>query len=212
MTVKVVGSGLGRTGTKSLKVALNTLGLGPCHHMEEVFPRPESLPLWVAAGQGRPDWELIFAGFQSAVDYPAALFWRELAAYYPQAKIVHTERDPDEWFDSTQASIFAPGGPIDTRPPALAQFFDMIRREFGDRIHDRAFMTDYFRRHNAEVRRTIPAARLLIYRPGDGWEPLCAFLGVPVPAGPFPNLNSRAEFQERLRQSGGDPTRLAGQQ
>jgi hypothetical protein len=209
MALKIIGSGLGRTGTKSLKVALSQLGFGPCHHMEEVFPRPESLPLWIAAGQGHPDWETIFDGFQSAVDYPAALFWRELASHYPEAKVIHSERDPDTWFDSTQGSIFAPGGPIDTRPPALAPFFDMIRREFGDHIHDRAFMTNYFRRHNADVRRTISADRLLIYRPGDGWEPLCAFLGVAIPTAPFPNLNSRAEFQERLREVGGDPTRLA---
>lgn len=208
MTLKVIGSGLGRTGTMSLKVALTMLGLGPCHHMVEVFARPESLSLWVAAGTGKPDWGKIFEGFHSAVDYPTAKFWRELADYYPDAKILHSERDADEWFDSTQASIFAPDGPISSPPPHLAPFFGMLLSEFGERLHDRAFMTDHFRRHNEEVARTIPADRLLIYHPGDGWAPLCAFLGVPVPAEPFPALNSRAEFRQRIEDAKGDPTKF----
>ncbi len=137
MALKVIGSGLGRTGTLSLKAALTTLGLGPCHHMVEVFARPESFALWVAAGAGKPDWEAIFEGFQSAVDYPTAKFWRELAAYYPDAKIVHSERDPDEWFDSTQASIFAPDGPTSRPPPHLAPFFGMLLDDIGERLHDR---------------------------------------------------------------------------
>jgi len=112
MALKVVGSGLGRTGTKSLQTALNTLGLGPCHHMLEVFAHPESIALWIEAGAGRPNWEAIFADYHAMVDYPGAAFWRELADYYPEAKVLHSVRDPDQWFDSTQATIFAPGSPI----------------------------------------------------------------------------------------------------
>jgi hypothetical protein len=110
MALKIIGSGLGRTGTKSLQTALNILGFGPCHHMAEVFTHPESLPLWIEAGARRPRWDAIFAGYRSAVDYPSAAHWRELAAYYPEAKVLHTVRDPDEWFDSTQATIFARTG------------------------------------------------------------------------------------------------------
>ena len=99
MALKIVGMGLGRTGTKSLQSALNMLGLGPCHHMVEVFAHPESAGLWIEAAKGKPDWGAIFAGYQSVVDYPGAQFWRELTAYYPDAKVLHTVRDPDEWFE-----------------------------------------------------------------------------------------------------------------
>jgi hypothetical protein len=198
MALKVVGSGLGRTGTKSLQSALNILGVGPCHHMVEVFAHPESARLWIDAAAGRPDWDAIFAGYQSAVDYPSAHYWRQLADFYPQARILHSVRDPDAWFDSTQATIFAPDGPP-TRPGPMAEFFDSIIGGFRAHMHDRAFMTDYFRRHTEEVRRTIPRDRLLIYETGQGWEPLCRFLGLPVPPTPFPNENSRAEFIARAR-------------
>ena len=99
MALDVVGSGLGRTGTKSLQTALSMLGFGPCHHMVEVFKQPESLALWIEAGAGRPDWDAIFAGYRSMVDYPGAAYWRELAAYYPKAKVLHSVRDPDQWFE-----------------------------------------------------------------------------------------------------------------
>jgi hypothetical protein len=108
MALQVIGSGLGRTGTMSLKLALEQLGQGPCHHMVEVFGHPESIPLWVAAGRGTPDWEAIFDGYQSMVDYPSCKFWRELMAYYPDAKVIHSLRDPDRWFESTQATILPP--------------------------------------------------------------------------------------------------------
>ena len=103
MALKVIGSGLGRTGTLSLKLALEQLGLGPCHHMVEVFMHPESIPLWVAAGAGKADWPAIFSGYQSMVDYPGCKFWRELIDYYPDAKVLHSIRDPERWFESTQA-------------------------------------------------------------------------------------------------------------
>jgi hypothetical protein len=199
MALKVIGSGLGRTGTMSLKLALTMLDFGPCHHMVEVFPRPESLPLWIAAGAGHPDWEAIFDGFQSMVDYPGCKFWRQLADYYPDAKVLHSVRDPDSWFESTQATIFAPNGAARNPPPHMAAFFGMLLADFGDRIDDRAFMTDYFRRHTEAVKAAIPAERLLIYQTGEGWEPLCAFLGAPVPREPYPQVNSREEFQTRTK-------------
>jgi Sulfotransferase domain len=202
MQLKVIGTGLGRTGTKSLHSALNMVGLGPCHHMMEVFPRPESVPLWVAAAEGKPDWDAIFAEFQSAVDYPAAAHWRAITAYYPNAKVIHTVRDPDKWFDSTQATIFAPDGMVAriTANPGdpMSAFFNSVIAPFHDHIHDRAFMTNYFRRHTEEVKATIAPERLLIYEAGQGWAPLCAFLGVPVPDTPYPSENTTAEFQTRV--------------
>jgi Sulfotransferase domain len=198
LALKVVGSGLGRTGTKSLQTALNMLGFGPCHHMVEVFAHPESMRLWIEAGAGKPDWDAIFAGYQSMVDYPGAHYWRQIAAHYPDAKVLHSIRDPDAWFDSTQATIFAAGGPID-RMPQMAEFFASFIGGIKDHLNDRAFMTDYFRRHTEEVKRTIPSERLLVYEVGQGWEPLCRFLNVPVPQAPFPSENSRAEFIARAR-------------
>jgi len=202
MALDVVGAGLGRTGTKSLQTALNMLGLGPCHHMVEVFAHPESVALWIAAGAGRPDWDAIFKDYRSMVDYPGAAYWRELADHYPGARVLLSVRDPDQWFDSTQATIFAPGGGVDramadTDNP-LAAFFRSFSGRFNANIHDRATMTDYFRRHNEEVKATIPPERLLVYEVGSGWEPLCAFFGVPVPAEPYPSENSRGEFIARV--------------
>jgi len=198
MALKVIGSGLGRTGTMSLKLALEQLGLGPCHHMVEVFQHMESVPLWVAAGAGKPDWEAIFAGYQSMVDYPGARFWRELIDYYPQAKVIHSLRDPDRWFESTQATIFAPGsGAADPQGP-MREFFGMVRSGIDGPLDDRAFMIDYFKRHTERVLASVPKDRLLVFEASDGWAPLCAFLGVPVPDTPFPKENSRAEFQARV--------------
>jgi Sulfotransferase domain len=202
MTLQVVGTGLGRTGTMSMKLALEQLGFGPCHHMVEVFAHMDSVPLWVAAAEGKPDWEAVFEGYSSVVDYPGAAFWRELVAHYPKAKVLHTVRDPNDWFESTQATIFAPRTG-EAMPPPMQAFFGAVMRELGDKRNDRAFMVDYFERHTAEVLRTIPNDRLLVYRAGDGWAPLCAFLGVPVPDTQFPKVNDRAEFQARA--SAGQP-------
>jgi hypothetical protein len=194
----VIGTGLGRTGTASLKLALEQLGFGPCHHMKEVLDHPESVPLWVDAFEGKPNWEAIFSGYRAAVDAPTCKFWRELSTYYPAAKIVHTVREPDEWFDSTQASVFAPDAFGLNPTPPYRRFFELNLRIFTEGgIHDRAFMTSYLRRHNAEVAQTIPKHRLLIYEVSQGWGPLCAFLGVPMPDAPFPLTNTREEYAAR---------------
>ncbi len=198
MGLKVIGSGLGRTGTKSMQTALNMLGVGPTHHMVEVFAHPESIPLWVAAGQGKPDWDAIFDGYGAMVDYPGAAYWRELAAYYPDAKVLHTVRDPDKWFDSTQATIFAPGSAVDAQEGPMVPFFESFMGALRHHLHDRAYMTDYFQRHTEAVKAAIPPERLLVFEVGEGWERLCRFLGVPVPSEPYPSENSTAEFQARL--------------
>jgi hypothetical protein len=133
------------------------------------------------------------------VDYPGARYWRQLADHYADAKVLLTVRDPESWFESTQATIFAPNAMSVEPPPALKAFFASITGDFGPSLHDRDFMVDYFRRHNAEVQATIPPERLLVFEAGEGWERLCAFLGVPVPDAPFPSENTRAEFAARVR-------------
>jgi hypothetical protein len=196
VALEVIGSGLGRTGTKSLQSALNILGVGPCHHMVEVLGHPETMALWIEAGAGRPDWEAIFTGYRSVVDYPGARYWREIAAHYPAAKVIHSVRDPDKWFESTQATIFSADSPAN-RPGPFRDFFESFGGEIIPHLHDRSFMTDYFRRHTEEVKRSIPPERLLVYEVGEGWAPLCEFLNLPVPDAPFPSENSRAEFIAR---------------
>ncbi|MGZ3173152.1 MAG: sulfotransferase family protein [Croceibacterium sp.] len=208
MTMQVIGAGLGRTGTMSLKFALEHLGFGPCYHMSEVMAGGRrNVPLWLDVIAGKPDWDSIFDGFASTTDYPACTYWRELAEYYPEAKVLLTIRDPDSWFDSVSETIFSPrmqgslvGSPIGAMMTGVC--FDPLGS--GD-INDRAYMTDWFERRNQEVIDTIPAKRLLVYSPKDGWGPLCAFLGVPVPAEPMPRVNSRDELGSASDEQGGLP-------
>ena len=160
---------------------------------------PESIPLWVDAGAGRSDWPAIFAGYQSVVDYPGCNFWRELMDFYPDAKVLHSTRDPERWFESTQATIFAPGSAVDNPPEPMRPFLEIVTREFKGRLHDRSFMIDYFNRHTEAVLAAVPKDRLLVFEAGQGWAPLCAFLGVPIPDTPYPRENSRAEFQARVQ-------------
>lgn len=195
MTLDIIGVGLGRTGTKSMQSALARLGFGPCHHMVEVISKPETVPMWVAAAKGAGNWDQLFQGYRSTVDWPSVKYWRELVAYYPRAKVLYTTRDPEAWFASTQATIFSPfnleranaGGPFQ-------EFFALLFGELRPHLADRDFMIDFFLRHDAEVRATIPKERLLVYEVGSGWAPLCGFLGVPTPDAPFPSENSRVDF------------------
>lgn len=202
MPLDVIGSGLGRTGTKSLQTSLNTLGFGPCHHMAEVWAHPESMRLWLEAAKGARVWEEIFASYQSAVDYPSAAYWEELSERYPDAKVIHTIRDPDAWFESTQATIFAADGPVGRAINSDAIVGDFFRSFLGEllpHMHDRTFLIDYFRRHTETVKSKIAPDRLLVYEVSEGWEPLCRFLGVQVPSERYPSENTRAEFRARVR-------------
>lgn len=208
MTLKVIGAGYGRTGTKSLKDALEHLGLGPCYHMVEVFKNPQAPDWWSAAADdpANADWGRIFEGYNATVDWPNATYYRELADAYPDAKVILTERDPDQWFESTQATIFArmPTGPGATEPfPRMAG--KVVCELFDYRMHDRDHCISVFKAHNAKVRQVIPAERLLVYEVAQGWGPLCGFLGVPEPAEPMPKVNSREEFAAMVAAHAGPP-------
>ncbi len=189
-----------------MKLALEQLGLGRCYHMAELIADLSRLPQWLQAADGVPDWETVFAGFTASVDYPGCTYWRELAAFYPAAKVLLTVRDADDWFDSTQATIFS--SPMRARmagSPMEGFFQKVVTRDFGDRIDDRAFMTEAFERHNAAVRSAVPPERLLVYEVGEGWPRLCEFLGVPMPTAPFPRVNSREEMQRMMAGAGALP-------
>lgn len=213
MPLEIIGAGLGRTGTLSLKLALEQIGFGPCYHMAELMMNPARAPLWVAAADGKPDWEAIFAGYASTTDYPACDFWRELATVYPNAKVILTLRDPVKWFESTQATVFSDGMTAMIKSQAaMVPFFERtVWKAFGNRIHDRAHMIDVFERHNEAVKAGIPKQRLLVYEVSQGWNPLCEFLGVDVPRTPFPKVNSREEMQARMAAGPPDPSKMREQ-
>ncbi|MET8160517.1 sulfotransferase family protein [Sphaerisporangium sp. NPDC005289] len=213
--MRVIGTGFGRTGTLSLKTALERLGLGPCHHMVDVFRHPGRIRPLLEAGlrHGRDvNWDDVLIGYESCVDGPTSAHWRALAEYYPKAKIVLTVRDPERWLDSMRGTLFMQRQRMNSLPGRaavalssllgtdLAAFVKMVdttldARTFrtpADRAPERAI--ELFRAHTAEVVATIPAERLLIFDAREGWEPLCAFLEVPVPDEPFPRVNGGSEF------------------
>ena len=204
----VIGSGFGRTGTLSLKGALDQLGLGPTYHMTEALKRPAHVYAWRHfARTGEADWRHLFRDFGSGVDFPVSCVWRALMAEYPDAKIVHTVRDPAKWWDSTRTTIYG-GRTMFPRwfqhllPPAGA-YVEMNDRLvwdgiFGGRFLDRAHAIEIFEQHTDAVRAEVPADRLLVFEVAQGWEPLCTFLGVPVPEGPFPRVNDAAAMKRRI--------------
>jgi hypothetical protein len=204
MTLSVIGAGLGRTGTLSLKLALDRLGLGPCYHMKEVFEHLDShVPIWDQAADGQKvDWDILFEGYGSAVDFPAAAFYRELAERYPRAKIILTERDAERWYASFKDTILHPL--VEPLPDNLSAWGAMVRKVVLDRIfrgdvRDKQHVIEKYQQHNDQVKRVIPGERLLVYEVSQGWEPLCGFLGVPVPhQEPFPKVNTTDEFRERI--------------
>jgi hypothetical protein len=200
MALDVIGAGLGRTGTFSLKFALEYLGFGPCHHMAEVRANARSqLPKWLAAIDGGADWDWVFQGYRSAVDHPGCAFWRELVVRYPDAKVILTVRDPDAWFRSVSETIFSPQMRALFTDGPLAKFMSVtVWGDFIDRIDDRDYMTDYFRRWTDEVSATVPAERLLVFEAKHGWQPLCDFLGLPIPDVPYPRTNERNAMAESI--------------
>jgi hypothetical protein len=210
MTLKIIGSGFGRTGTRSLKEALEILGYAPCHHMEEVFANPPQVAYWQAVAARQPvDWEEVFAGYVAQIDWPGAHVWRETAAAFPEAKVIHSVRPPDVWWRSFSKTI----GKLMTLqstlplPPHLAAMTGAMDVVLGDwtfagKWADRDAAVAAFQRREAEVRAAIPAERLLVFDVAQGWEPLCRFLGVAVPDTPFPNRNQLDQFWSNV---GGEP-------
>ncbi len=209
MSIQVIGAGLGRTGTLSLKAALEELGFAKCYHPLEVVASLDQARTWDAAAHGEPvDWDRLFAGFRATVDLPGCVFYRELLAKYPEAKVILTVRNPEHWYDSVQQTIHLLGNSfpkwtvllLSPRQRVFQRMLDRLRdRMFRGRFEDRAFAIDVFNRHNEQVRRDVPADRLLVYEISQGWGPLCAFLGVPVPEGkPFPHLNDAAAFRAKI--------------
>lgn len=184
----------------STKIALEQLGFGPCLHMVEVMGNPDQPAHWHAHATGEVvDWADVFSGYQAQVDFPGASVWHDLSIAFPDAKVVHTERPEDEWWASYSKTInkfWIHRTSLDL-PPPIAGVFEtldkiLVKDLFGGTDRDAAIAA--YRRNNEKVRDTIPADRLLVVTPTDGWGPLCKFLNVPVPASNFPRINAREEF------------------
>lgn len=206
---RVIGAGFGRTGTASLKRALESLGFGPCHHMEEVLKDSSQVPTWAAASRGeKVDWTTFMAKWGSCVDFPSALYYRELMDAFPDAKVILTIRDAESWYASMSATIVPMFNRFPNRivmrflpvlgNPIRSMGASHLRKDVIDRFSEKEHIKKVFEDHIDEVKRVVPADRLLVFSPKEGWAPLCAFLDVPVPDGPFPRVNDTAEFKRRV--------------
>ena len=177
--------------------------LGPSHHMEEVLHKmPVQVPLWASAVDGNPDWQAIYEGYESAVDWPTAGFFQELNAAYPSAKFVLTVRSPESWAESFSHTIYKLLAGRDQAPPEMHAWLEMasgvITKSGFPGGLELEELRAAFTAHNDAVKATIPANRLLVYEVKEGWGPLCGFLGVSVPNEPFPRTNDRSEFWDRV--------------
>jgi hypothetical protein len=216
--MKLIGAGFGRTGTMSLKVALETLGFDPCYHMTEVFAHPEHTGFWISAWREEPaDWDGVLGEYEAAVDWPACTFYEELMERHPHAKVILSVRDPERWYESVRNTIYElsvviPRHPIYRIGYKLVSIFvfrgsgnvdlagEIIwQGTFDSHFEDKAHAIEVFELHNEEVKRRVPGDRLLVYDVKAGWEPLCQFLGVEVPDEPFPRTNDAAQMRRRLR-------------
>lgn len=207
--MKVVGAGFGRTGTLTLKVALEKLGLGPCYHMAEVLQHPEHSKTWLAASRGEPvDWAAFFQGWGATVDWPGCNFYKEILAAHPDARVLLSVRDPDKWYQSCLDTIYQtasrfPMNVVGPHLPRVGAVSAMARevvwkQTFQDRFGEKEHAIAVYKAHIEEVKRSVPADRLLVFEARQGWEPLCAFLGVPVPDEPFPHVNDSASMAKRF--------------
>lgn len=206
--VRVIGAGFGRTGTWSLKAALEQIGAGPCFHMIDLREVPDRAAHFLAALNGEPnDWDATFAGYEATVDWPGCTFYQQLMEKYPEAKVILSVRDPEKWYASAEKTIYAlkeaalRNSLAEDRVVAPPEVLLMIKtliwdHTFQDRFADKDFAIDVFNRHNESVKQYVPADRLLVYEISDGWEPLCDLLGVDVPEEEFPHLNDAESFRK----------------
>jgi hypothetical protein len=223
MALKVIGAGWGRTGTESLKIALEQLGFDRCYHGFALFNDGAKLQYWRELHEkGSTDFDQLFKGYQAAVDFPAAYYYRQLMKQYPDAKVILTTRDAAKWYESAAHTIFKKPEPVKF---AMLKWLGRISKKlnytpqiyyhiqtflfieaFNGKIEDKAAMMAMFNQWTEEVKNTVPADKLLVYEVTQGWEPLCKFLNLPVPATPFPQTNKKESFQKRIEKAIFSPT------
>jgi Sulfotransferase domain len=213
--IKVIGAGLPRTGTLTQKLALEQLGFEPCYHWVNVLADLDHVELWDRALDGEPAWEDAFAGHVATVDWPGGYFYRELMDAYPDAKVLLSVRDPQKWERSFRDTIVAlrhgeslmrllasARGEVDPRWQRYLALVDRMfwgpQGTFSEGYAEPEQLIEQMIRHSDEVKRVVPAERLLVWDVTEGWQPLCEFLGVEVPAEPLPHANDRDTFLERV--------------
>ena len=203
MSLSVIGAGFGRTGTLSLKSALEILGVGPCYHMIEVHANTDHASIWEAAATGADtDWQSLFQNYGSIVDWPGCYFWKELADFYPNSKVLLSVRDPEKWYLSVTNTIYQllsqplPNEKADGFTQRSMTQKIILEKTFDNRFEDKDYAISVYEKHIQTVQNTIPADRLLTFNVVEGWSPLCEFLNVAVPDSDFPRVNSTEEFQQ----------------
>jgi len=203
MSLKVIGAGFGRTGTLSLKYALDQIGFDKCYHMMELNNHEDHHVLWRKAHEGEAvDWDALFEGYQATVDWPSCNFWREQMEHFPEAKVILTLRSPDSWYESVMSTIYATSmAGVQSKNPASRYHsswaFDLIWNPiFDNKLEDKQHTIDAFNRHNETVMNEAPDDRLLVFEAKQGWQPLCDFLGVPEPENDYPRINTTEQFNE----------------
>lgn len=198
----VIGAGFGRTGTLSMRAALGILDLGPVHHMFELIKTPARSPRWLDALEDSNILRELLADYRSAVDWPSCHFWRELMALYPEAKVILTVREPQGWYKSIHGTIYrlltSKSADMSSQQLVMARRI-VMEETFNSRLGEEDYAIEVFEKHNAEVQATVPSERLLVFDVREGWQPLCDFLGLPVPDQPFPKTNSSEELMANFR-------------
>ena len=209
MALEIIGAGFGRTGTYSLKAALERLGFGPCHHMSEVIGEPTQIKLWSDVVEGSPDFDRIFSGFRAAVDFPVSAYWQDVLASKPKAKVILTHRDAEDWYGSFSQTILPLILDRDAWPANAKPWFEMIEKiiigKALDGRTDRDGILAAYRANEAAVRDLEATGDALVFSVRDGWKPLCRFLGVDEPGEPFPKTNARADFFASVRSGTEEP-------
>ncbi len=208
MALQVIGAGFGRTGTTSLKAALEQLGFSKCHHMEEVMKSSTQVRFWHALSDGAEvDWDEFFEGFQASCDWPSCSYWEQLHHHYPDAKIVLTIRDETRWYESVLETIYPATFLLPWWLEWLAPPFARLKKMtvdsiwkgvFSGRFEAREHALQVYRDHIARVKATTRHDQLLVFEVKDGWEPLCNFLNVPVPENDYPHLNDAAQIRRMI--------------
>ena len=212
--MKIIGAGYGRTGTKSLQIALEKLGFGKCYHMEELLRNPEGVNHWKDAMEGKEVmWDELFIGYESIVDFPGSMYYKELSEYYPDSKVILSLRDPERWYKSAYETIFGfdPGisfkmkmrlqSIFNKKARNLIKVFQLNDKSiwgkyFEGKFKDKDYAIQKFRQHIEEVKKEIPSERLLVHEAKEGWEPLCKFLNKEIPNKPYPRRNKGEDFAQ----------------
>jgi Sulfotransferase domain len=215
LTLEIIGAGVGRTGTTSLKMALEQLGRAPCYHATDFDANADSW--WSVLEGGEADWKRIFEGYRAALDWPTWMYFEQLADVFPDALVLLTVRDAHQWYESFHDTVYSALASAREQPEeeyrrwAQPRYEHLVERPFHGRFADVDYAIGVYRAHIDAVQRAIPAERLLVYDVAEGWAPLCRALGVPVVREPYPRVNTRSEFRRAMAGAPENNLRLARQ-